>query len=93
MIELKDIENLATLARIEVSEDEKKTLVKDFESILGYMSDIKNIKVDSDELKVGDIHNVMREDADPHEVGVFTDEILENAPDTKDGYVRVKKIL
>ncbi|MCH7756645.1 hypothetical protein IIC45_00975, partial [Patescibacteria group bacterium] len=37
--------------------------------------------------------NVMREDKDPHESGVFTDVLLEAMPKEEKGFLKVKKIL
>ncbi len=94
MMEYSEIEKLASLSRLEMSEDEKKLLLKDFESILGYISDIQNAGASaSDEIHVGRIHNVMRPDTDAHETGVYTESLLAQMPDTKDGALRVKKIL
>jgi Asp-tRNA(Asn)/Glu-tRNA(Gln) amidotransferase C subunit len=36
---------------------------------------------------------VIREDAEPHETGKFTDALLAAAPKTKNGFIAVKKIL
>ena len=41
----------------------------------------------------GDIYNVMREDANPNESGMYTEIILAEAPATQDGYLKVKQIL
>lgn len=35
----------------------------------------------------------MREDAEPHETGIYTKELLNEAPSVKDGYIEVKKII
>ena len=37
--------------------------------------------------------NVMREDKDPHEAGLYTEKILEQAPAREGDYIKVKKIL
>ena len=37
---IKDVENLAELARIELTEEEKKEILSDMESILGYVKQI-----------------------------------------------------
>lgn len=93
MLEKKDIEKLASLSRIEVKEEEKGILLKDLESILGYVSEIQEVVIGSVEPKEGKLHNVMREDENPHGSGLFSEDIMNNIPDKKDGYVKVKKIL
>lgn len=98
----KEIEKLGELARIKLGEEEKKGLKKDIESILGYVSEIQ--KVSSEVTKDSplwqqrtvlceNLCNVMREDREPHKSGLYTEKILENAPDREGDYVKVKKIL
>jgi len=88
---IKDVESLAELARIELSEEEKKSLIKDFDSILGYVQQIQEI--DAKEIKKENkLHNVWREDElAPREFSRKL--IIEQFPDSQDGYLRVKKIL
>ncbi len=90
----KDIEQLATLSRIELKDDETCALAEDITAIIGYVSEINNITSEiSLEKKVGVVHNVMREDENPHEIGIYTEDILDNAPTRKGQYIEVKKIL
>ena len=95
-IEIREIEKLAGLARIAVSDEEKNILQHDLEEILAYVSQITNAEeqgVGTEEREVGVLYNVMREDGVPHEAGIFTEDILKQAP-TRDGNrVSVKKIL
>lgn len=98
MIELKEVEKLAELARIEITEAEKKNLQKDLESILGYVGELKNAPVSTGEkVEISSAgwrpRNVMREDAKAYETGQYTNDILANAPKTERGYIKVKKIL
>ncbi|MBI5400682.1 MAG: Asp-tRNA(Asn)/Glu-tRNA(Gln) amidotransferase subunit GatC [Candidatus Yonathbacteria bacterium] len=95
-IELKDVEHLAGLARIAVSEDEKKILQHDLEEILAYVSQVKDADsrgTDAEERRTGDLYNVMREDSEPHNAGVFTEDILSQAPTREGNRISVKKIL
>jgi aspartyl-tRNA(Asn)/glutamyl-tRNA(Gln) amidotransferase subunit C len=93
MIEKKDVEKLAELSRIDISEKEKSSLIKDLDAILGYVSEVQKVAAGEVEPEAGKLHNIMREDENPHKSGEFTKEIIEEVPDTKDGYVKVKKIL
>lgn len=93
MIKKEDIEKLATLSRIDVSEDEKKDLVKDIESILSYISEIQEISKKETSSTIDDLRNVMRNDGEPHESEIYTKAILESMPKKEKGYLKVKKIL
>jgi len=94
----KEIKKLADLARIKLSEMEKKGLKKDIESILGYVSEIQEVSSDATKVKPlslqrSDLCNVMREDKEPHESGLYTEKILKEAPQREGDYFKVKKIL
>jgi len=90
-MDIQDVENLAKLARIELSEDEKKGLLSDMDSILGYIKKIEKIDVKHSVLNTAN-YNVWREDIlGPRE---FSKEIItEQFPATQDGFLKVKKIL
>ena len=93
VIELKDVEHLAGLARIAVSDDEKKILQHDLEEILAYVSQVREVTAELGAPEVGELRNVMREDSEPHEGGVFTEEVLKQAPSREGNRVFVKKIM
>lgn len=85
------MENLAKLARIELNENEKKELLSDMESILGYVKQIEGVKLE--EVEFGhSLYNVWREDtAEPRE---FSRELIVGQfPDAQEGFLKVKKIL
>lgn len=89
---------LAKLARIRLSESEAESLSHEFESILNYVGEIKNarFKIQDEGFKNKadfTVRNVMREDGEPHESGLYTEKILKEAPASAGGYVKVKKIL
>ena len=90
-MDIKDVENFAKLARIELKEDEKQEILLDMESILGYVKAIESVKAEDVETEL-DIYNVWREDEIiPRE---FSHElIIRQFPDTQDGFLKVKKIL
>lgn len=90
-MDIKDVENLARLARIELSEEEKIELLSDMKSILEYVKQIEEMKVEDAEPEYG-VHNVWREDEIiPRE---FSRElIIEQFPDAQNGFLKVKKIL
>ncbi len=92
MIEIKDIEKLAHLARIDLPEDEKAGLAKEISSILSYVEQInKNheaVLASDDEQK-----NIMRDDNSPHDSGIYTEKLLNAATKREGDYFKVKKIL
>jgi len=94
MLEIKDIEKLAKLARIELSEVEKQNLLKEVDPILGYVAQLKEVVSTVGESKnAGDLRNVVREDTQPTENGTNTKDIVADMPDSQDNYLKVKKIL
>lgn len=95
----KDIEKLGELARIKLSNEEKNELIGDIESILDYVSEVQKAsssaeKKDSPFLQKRTVlFNVMREDGEPHKSGIYTEKILDEAPNKDGDYFKVKKIL
>jgi len=88
---VKDVENLAELARIELTEEEKKDLLKDMEGILNYVKQIEAVDVPSGTAEY-EISNVWREDV--VEARDFSAELIKKQfPDSQDGFLKVKKIL
>ena len=90
-----DVEKLAALSRMKLSEAEKKELKKDLDSILGYVEDIKGASAsffEQPDLRPSH-RNVFRGDASPHESGIFTEALLNEAPAREGALLKVKKIL
>lgn len=92
MISIEEVEHLANLARIGMTDDEKRELQKDLERILGYVSEIKEVS-EKAEIAVSEDRNVMREDGVSHENGMFTESLLSQAPFREKNYIKVKKVL
>ncbi len=92
MITKKDIQNLANLARINISENEADSLTGEIDSILDYVSQVQKI---SSDLTANNIvlKNVMRDDVVTNTSGEFTESLLSLAPQREGNYLKVKKIL
>ncbi len=94
MLGIKDIENLARLARIELTQTDKEKLLKEVDPILGYVAQINEVVSAVGETKMAGVHrNITREDANPNETGSNTKAIVENMPEKQNDYLKVKKIL
>ncbi|MDO8183674.1 MAG: aspartyl/glutamyl-tRNA amidotransferase subunit C [bacterium] len=95
MISIEEVKKLADLARLNVPEGELDKLAKDLESILGYVSELKNAPISpagefAEEQK---LINVLREDTNPHESGLYTADLVKAFSKTRDNYLSVKPIL
>lgn len=89
----KDVDHVARLARLALTDEERPKYRGQLERILGYMKnlekyDVKDVPLTS---HVVPLSNVWREDV----VVEFADReaILENAPDREDSYFKVKKVI
>jgi aspartyl-tRNA(Asn)/glutamyl-tRNA(Gln) amidotransferase subunit C len=92
-ITIKDVEYVAGLAKLEFSEAEKRKFAKELDKIIKYIDQLKEV----DTLNIPPtshiipMENVLREDK--VEPSLSQDEALANAPDKKDGYFKVPKVI
>ncbi len=96
MVTIQEIEKLASLARVELKDAEKEKLRADVDAILGYVSELQKISGIDGEGNHAHSQapfNVMREDGQPHESGIYTETLVGSAPRREGDYVKVKKIL
>lgn len=94
MLEIKDIEKLAKLARISLTEEEKTSLLKEIDPILGYVAQLKEISSTVDGKKrAGEHRNILREDSNPTASASNTDVIVADMPESQNNYLKVKKIM
>ncbi|MDY6855947.1 MAG: Asp-tRNA(Asn)/Glu-tRNA(Gln) amidotransferase subunit GatC [Thermodesulfobacteriota bacterium] len=88
-----DIEKVAELARLELSEEEKIIFDSQLNTILGYFEKLKELGTLSVQTTThaSEINNVLRED----KVGssISNDESLLNAPDINGGCFRVPRVI
>ncbi len=92
MITKKDVEHVAKLARLELTEQEKEKFTIQFSNILDYFSQLSEINTENIEPMAHAIPmvNVMREDK--VNLPCDRDKILDNAPLEEDGYFKVPRI-
>ena len=92
MITIKDVEHVAKLARLELTEEEKELYTKQLGDVLKYVEqmnevDTSNVKPMSHAI---DFVNVMREDKVVYEQ--TKEQLMMNAPDEENGFFKVPKI-
>ena len=89
-----EIRNLGSLSRIALSEAEVESFNQEIDSILEYVSVVKNIAAEGNETKtLGVRFNVLRSDEITNTPGSFTADILASMPKTDGQFLSVKKIL
>jgi aspartyl-tRNA(Asn)/glutamyl-tRNA(Gln) amidotransferase subunit C len=89
----KEVEYVARLARLSLSEAEKEKMTAQMDSILEYMGtlnklDTKNVEATSHVLPLS---NVWREDT--VKPSLSREEMLANAPEQAEGFFKVKKVI
>ena len=92
MITVKDVEHVAKLARLELTEDEKVLYTKQLGDVLKYVDQMN--EVDTSHVKpmtqVIDFVNVMREDKVSYDL--TKEQLMANAPEEENGFFKVPKI-
>lgn len=92
-ISTKEVENVAKLSRLDLTDKEKEEMTRTLNDILVYMEKLSELDTADVEPMTHAIpkENVMRADEiKPFDVG---DEILKNAPDLKDNLFKVPKVI
>lgn len=91
-ISREDVEYVAALARLELTEQETQEYTEQLNSILGYATMLE--KLDTDNVMptahAVPLHNVLREDQVRDSIN--HEKALRNAPDGEEGFFRVPKI-
>ncbi len=88
-----EVQKLAKLSRVSITDDEAESLSSEFESILNYVGEIKNANVSTDSAQNLLLKNVLREDANPHETGLYSEDLIREMPSSEGNHLKVKKIL
>ena len=93
MIAPEDVEHVARLARLALSEGEKQQMREELASILAYIDTLQALDTEGVEptAHVLPVVNVMREDEPRPCLPAAT--MLANAPDRRDDFVRVPRII
>lgn len=89
-----EIEHIALLARIELNADELVRATEEVSAIVGFVDSLQAIDTQGvvATSQVTGLSDVWREDV-VIDCQISRDDLLANAPNTLDGYVKVKKVL
>jgi len=89
-----DVQRLAQLSSIALSDSELDALAPDITNILGYVDQLSAIDTGGVEptYQVTELENVWRAD-EIDDYGINRDDLLALAPDSKDGQIKVPKVL
>ncbi len=97
MLTKKEVEKIAELAHLGISESEKEKFAEDLSLVLGYVQKLSEVNVEKVEPMTGgtNLESVVRKDDDSKDI--TTDEmkadILNAAPNKENGYFKVPSIL
>ncbi len=97
MLTKKEVEKIAELARLGISEEEKDKFANDLSLVLGYVNKLSEVNVEKIEPMTGgtDLESVMRKDDETKDItnDQMRKDILSLVPDRKDDYFKVPSIL
>lgn len=87
------VKHVAHLARLAITEEEAERFTSQLDQIISFAEQLNELDTENVEptSHVLDMKNVMREDIP--QKGLPVEEVLKNAPDSKDGQIRVPSIL
>lgn len=88
-----EIKHLASLSRLELTDEEIATFPGQFEAILGFVDQIKDIEVADGVVRDMQNYNSFRDDEQTHESGEHRDEIIDAFPARDGDYLKVSKVL
>lgn len=92
-----DLVNLSNLSRITIVPGTEDKMLSDMQAILGYVSEINDVRGEIKEREItareSGHYNITREDVVTSSSGSNTVAILDEAPETEDGYVKVAQVL
>ena len=98
MITKEEVQHVASLARIELADEELEKFQKDLSEILDYFEILKkaqtSVKGLGPELRdrVPKLENTAREDTPQKEKSEVIEKLISMAPQTQGGYVKVPKV-
>jgi aspartyl-tRNA(Asn)/glutamyl-tRNA(Gln) amidotransferase subunit C len=92
-ISMEQVKHVAHLARLAITEEEAQQFQHQLDQMISFAEQLNEL--DTDQVvatsHVLDMNNVMREDVS--KPGLPIEEVVKNAPDSEDGYIRVPSII
>ena len=90
-----DIKHIAKLARLGLTEKERKKFQKELSAVLDFVEKLNEVKTEKVEptAQVTGLENVSRPDKGRAKSKREGEKLLELVPETKDGYLKVKAVL
>ncbi len=98
-----DLENVATLSRLSLTEVEKDKFLTEMKEILNYVGQVADMAGENIESSGGAAYgdqfldsfnkDEMREDAILNQGGDYTEKLLSDAPDRQGDFVKVSKVI
>ncbi len=94
-LSVEQVKHIAKLARIELTEQEKKKFTKEFSAILDYIERLKSCDTSKVEpmAQVTGLENITRQDQAKPQKPEVKCQILEGVPKKKGDYIKVKAVL
>ena len=92
-IDIETAARVAKLARIKVEEDELPELAHAFNDILGFIEQLNEVDVDGVEPMVSVTPMRLKRRTDGVTDGNMQDKVLANAPDAREGFFAVPKVV
>jgi len=94
MISKEEVEHIAKLARLELTDREVEKMQKDLSAILDYFDLLKKApKSEKENLYTPGVYkNILRADESLQQDASVVEKLIGQAPDKKDGYIKVKAI-
>jgi len=93
MIKKEEVQHIANLARLGLTEDEIKKFQKDLSSILDYFNSIKEVDISKTEPTFHPTEHSLREDKAKPQPVETANKLIEAAPENKKRHIKVKAIL
>lgn len=92
-VDIKTVEKLADLSKLEFDEKSKQELVGDLNHILGFIDKLNELDTENVQplIYMNDEINSFRKDEE--KIEITQDQALKNAPDKDSDYFRVPKVL
>jgi len=95
MISKEEVQHIAGLARLGLSQEEIGEIQEDLVAILGYVEKLKTADVSNIDISLtsGNLRNITREDISKKETESRREKLLKLTPEEKEEYLKVKRII